>query len=82
MKSSDKKAIVICAIAIITIIALLTIKSNNPKETKQKTNQNKSEVQTEEFVEMQADGTKLNTSSKLKETKTIDGLEITNIQLT
>ncbi|MCL2860309.1 MAG: FxLYD domain-containing protein [Oscillospiraceae bacterium] len=37
---------------------------------------------TEEQVTVLGDGTKLNTSSKLKGTKTIDGLEISNFQLT
>ena len=36
----------------------------------------------EEYVIIADDGTKINTSEKLSETKTIDGIEITNIQLT
>ena len=35
----------------------------------------------EEFVQVLEDGTKLNISEKLKETKSIDGVEITDIQL-
>lgn len=39
-------------------------------------------TQQEEIIEVLEDGTKFNTSKKIKETKTIDGMEITNIQLT
>ena len=35
----------------------------------------------EEFVQVLEDGSKLNTSTKLNETKNVDGLEIGNIQL-
>lgn len=36
----------------------------------------------EEFVQVLDDGTKLNTSTRLRRTKTIDGLKFENIQLT
>jgi hypothetical protein len=36
---------------------------------------------TEEFIEVQEDGTKLNISDKLKEEKELDGLKFGNIQL-
>lgn len=36
----------------------------------------------EEYVQNFDDGTKLNVSTKLNETKTVDGYEVTNIQLT
>ena len=39
------------------------------------------ENKVEEFVEVQEDGSKVNTSEELKKTKTIDGLEISNIRL-
>ena len=39
------------------------------------------ENEVEEFVEVQEDGSKVNTSEELKKTKTIDGLEISNIRL-
>ena len=39
------------------------------------------ENKVEEFVEVQENGSKVNTSEELKKTKTIDGLEISNIRL-
>lgn len=36
----------------------------------------------EEYVDVQADGTKVNTSSKIQETKTIDGLSVSNVSIT
>lgn len=36
----------------------------------------------EEFVQVLDDGTKLNTSTRLRRTKTVDGLKFENIQLT
>ena len=40
------------------------------------------EVKVENYVEVLNDGTKLNKSNKLSETKKLDGMEITAIQLT
>ena len=40
------------------------------------------EEEVEEYVSVSDDGTKVNTSEKLSETKTIDGIEITGIELT
>ena len=36
----------------------------------------------EKYVQTLSEGTKLNTSAKLSETKTVDGLEVSNIELT
>ena len=83
----DKTAIIIIAIAIILIIVLLVVKNSNKEEEpqqplpQQQENVTTNEVE-EEYVNVQGDGTKVNISDKLAETKTIDGLEISNIQLT
>ncbi len=80
MKDNEKKAIaVLVAITIIVIIVAIVRGSGNKEEVKQ---EKKAEVSEEEFVQLLNDGTRLNTSEELKKTKTIDGMEITNIQLT
>lgn len=89
IRSGDKKALIICVIVIIAIIVLLVVKGerNNTGEaqgivykgvTTEQQSQNK-----EEFVDLQQDGTKVNKSEKIKTAKlAVEGLEITNIQLT
>ena len=81
----DKTAIIIIAIAIILIIILLVVKNSNKEEEPQQPLPQQQENVTnnveEEYVNVQDDGTKVNTSDKLAETKTIDGLEISNIRL-
>ena len=61
------------------IIAILVKTRNGKTETVEDTVEN--EV-VEEFVDVLEDGTKLNTSSKLSETKTFGNYEVSNIQLT
>ena len=64
--------LVIVSILIVGIIWVVT------RPNKEKVEEN----DVEEFVQVLEDGTKLNTSDKLKEEKTVDGLKIGNIQLT
>ena len=80
MSKEEKRGLLILIIVAIAIIVTLVIilnvrgkKSNNDAE--------ENEV-VEEFVQVLEDGTKLNTSTKLSETKIVDGLKIGNIQLT
>lgn len=76
---SDKKWWIFIGIIIVIIIALL-IWSGSRKRTS-----SENDVGTDnqkEFVKVQEDGVKVNTSSKLSETKKIEGLEISNIKLT
>ena len=80
MSKKEKRGLLILIIVAIAIIVTLVIilnvrgkKSNNEAE--------ENEV-VEEFVQVLEDGTKLNTSTKLSETKIVDGLKIGNIQLT
>lgn len=78
MKSNEKKMIlIIVVIAVVIIGALLIIRNskNGEKETEQ------GNTQTEKYVDVYSDGTKVNKSSKLQEAKKLDGLEISNIQL-
>lgn len=88
MKSEEKRMIgVLILITIVVIIVGIVMSINKGKKDEQgnkvvvgegKGNTGK----VEEFVSLQEDGTKVNTSNKLKETKTYDGLEIGNLQLT
>lgn len=84
MKKNEKKMIlilVIVSIVIIGIIYLATRPSKNESEsitTKESTtNEN-----VEEFVQVLGDGKKLNNSTKLNETKKVNGLEFSKIYLT
>lgn len=81
MKEKEKRGLLILilvAIAIITTLAIIT--NRKGKEVNSVTTEENKVV--EEFVQVLEDGTKLNTSTKLSETKTVDGLKIGNIQLT
>ena len=78
-----KKKIIIISLIVIAVIAIVCgsigfIRNNKNKESEQLKGNNLQE----EFVQVLEDGTKLNTSEQLKTTKNMDGLEITNIQLT
>lgn len=83
MKSSEKKMILILVIVAIIIIAVL-VKVRNSKNGGTGADNTIAEENTvvEEFVEVLEDGTKLNVSDKLSETKTFGNYEISNIQLT
>ena len=77
MKKKEKRMIaILVAITIVAIIMLIMMKGNKKEEEEQ------SEPPKEEFVNVLEDGTRLNTSNKLHETKKFEGLEITNFQLT
>ena len=76
MKKKEKKMILILIIVSILIIGVIWLVTRPKKEEIVE-----NEV-VEEFVQVLDDGTKLNTSSKLQEEKTINGLKIGNIQLT
>lgn len=79
MKKKEKIAILILIIIGVISIAGLVIWKNisfNEKE------QQKPTTVAEKYVDVLEDGTKINKSNKLKETKNVEGLEISNIQLT
>lgn len=85
----DKKWWIFIGGVILIIIALLIFKGMR-KEGKKEENTTKDNViiitsndlERNEFIEVQEDGTRLNKSEKLSTTKTIEGLEISNIKLT
>ena len=81
MSKKEKRGLLILilvAIAIITTLAIIT--NRKGKEVNSDATEENKVV--EEFVQVLEDGTKLNTSTKLSETKIVDGLKIGNIQLT
>ena len=65
-------------IVLVVVVLVVVI----PKDEKQEENGESKKENVEEFVQVLEDGTKLNTSSKLKETKMLGKLQIGNIQLT
>ena len=80
MTKKEKKRILILVIvaAIIAVVMLVSMSKRGKKQE----NEGQNEVNKEEFVEVLEDGTRLNTSTKLHEKKTFEGMEITNFQLT
>lgn len=80
MRENEKKGIVILIIVGVMLILCINIFKGNGKDTE--VNKEKTNRINEEFVQVLQNGTKLNTSEELKQVKMIDGLQITNIQLT
>lgn len=74
MKLFEKKGVLALIVVLIIVIVIVVIFKT--------TKENKGEEKAEEYVEILDDGTKLNVSEQLKESKKIDGVEITDIQLT
>ena len=92
MAKSKNKGINVITIIVILILIIITVvvtrkiiaKNNKNEQVNNVTNQieNQVENETEKNVKVLEDGTKLNISSKLKENKKLDNLEIKDIQLT
>ena len=81
MKKKEKQMILVLIIVGVIILGIIYFVTR-PKEEEGTVNDvaEQNEV-VEEFVQVLEDGSKLNTSTKLNETKNVDGLEIGNIQL-
>ena len=77
--------IVLLIIIVLLIVIIVAVSANKNKENEENTQTPAigvvEENKVEEFVEVQEDGSKVNTSEELKKTKTIEGLEISNIRL-
>lgn len=87
MKKNERRMILMLVIIAIIIIAVLVKVKNGRKAQagENGTNAGTSIGQNgepEEFVNLSEDGTKVNTSSKLSETKKFENYEISNIKLT
>ena len=82
MKKSEKRMILtIVVVAVIIVVGLLIWRNNANKGNEPQNNVGEQQV-AEKYVDVLEDGTKLNKSNKLKETKKVDELEISGIQLT
>ena len=88
MKKNEKIVILVLVIILIAVI-IFAVTRNSSSEAEEKTATSSTTVSSETELEtggdysvVLEDGTKLNTSTKLNETKTLGGLEITDIQLT
>lgn len=85
MKKNKKiiTTLVVTVIVIVGVILILEKLSNNQenKGNQYKNDQEENKI-VEKYVKELEDGTKINISNKLKETKKLEGLEISNIQLT
>lgn len=82
MKDNKKKVIIIALLILVILVGIKILIGNN-KNRKNVNNANTSNVAIDEKnVKTLSDGTRLNNSTKMQEIKTIDGLEISNIQLT
>ncbi len=80
MKKNEKKWILVLVGITVLLIIILIVKNCKKEVVKESTEQ--TGANTQEYVQVLEDGTKLNTSTKLKETKKLDNMEIGNIQLT
>ena len=78
MKKKEKRMILILLVVLVIAVVIFVV-SKNKKGNEENTEENKV---VEEFVQVLEDGTRLNTSTKLKEMKKFEGLEFGNIQLT
>lgn len=80
MKKNEKIFVgVIALIAVVVIAGLLIARNSRRQQTGNNGDENYVE---EEFVQRLEDGTRLNTSEQMKTSKRVEGVEITNIQVT
>lgn len=78
MRKNEKKTLLITIIVGVIIIGGLILWTNSRKA--KPTSGNETNTNTEEFVEVLEDGSKLNKSEEFSKTKKLDGLEIRDIQ--
>ena len=75
-------ALIIVVIIVIAIVAFVLVKNKGKDNNENNTAGTSENTANEQYVQMLDDGTKLNTSSKLGETKKVGDLTFENIQLT
>ncbi len=82
MTNQEKRLIVVLLIVSVVIIGGLMLWSNSKKKA-ERANADPTEntVKVDEYAQILEDGSKINVSNQLLKTKTLDGLEFTNIQL-
>ena len=83
MNKKVKKIIAtIMIIIVIAMVITIMLRFRNRKSTENIRTVEEQIIPKEEFVDKLEDGTRINSSDKLHETKTFDGLEISDFQLT
>jgi hypothetical protein len=82
MKKGEKKFLGLLILVGIVIIAITLMVVSNKKNKENQIAKGEQNQVVEEFVNVLPDGTKLNNSTKLAETKRVGELEISNFQLT
>ena len=84
MRKSEKRMILILIlILVIVIVAWIVIRNRNNETTRIGTGQTMQNGTSENsYADVLEDGSKVNVSSKLKQDKEIEGLKITNIEVT
>ena len=83
MKKKEKRLILILLVILVIILTIFFLTRRGEKKVNEENNNAaQNTVENEKFVQLLEDGTKLNTSNKLNETKNVDGIEIGNIQFT
>ena len=78
MRKNSKRLTIILIVITIIVVVLLIITDNKNKSI----DQSEKEIQKEEFIDILDDGTKLNTSDQLQKMRTLEGLDIMELQLT
>lgn len=78
----NKKEMLIVGVVILIFLVVIGCLLGSRKNNAEDINNDQTEEIENEFTQNLSDGTKLNTSTKLKETKIIDNIEIKNVQLT
>lgn len=83
MKKNEKIIILILLVVLVIAIIVFTVNKNKKEENNNENVNTETENNvTEEFVQVLEDGTKLNTSTKLNETKQVGIYKFENIQVT
>lgn len=77
-----KKGISIIWVLVLIIAIIIVIKIVNKKDTNSENQIPENNIINEKYVQVLVDGTKLNKSNKLSETKTVGNYKINNMQLT
>ena len=80
-KEEGKFILTIVILGVIIIGIIFIVKNSEKKNSQNNTNIIEKAENVEEYVQNMSDGSKVNVSDTLLKTKTLDGLEITNIQL-
>lgn len=81
MKKNEKIMIFILLVILVVAIVVFAV-NKNKKEVNEENNTEVENKVVEEFVQVLEDGTKLNTSTKLNESREVNGFKFENIQFT